>query len=446
MTRPGKFAPTASFDQNEEVGAVQLLNHQWLERLQGFEQLIVGFSGGLDSTVLLSCLASYPFLHPRLLAVHINHGISPNAMDWQKHCEAFCRHLTIPFLAETVQFNRSSNVEDEARKARYEVFSRLSHKDSCLLLGHHLDDQAETVLLQLFRGAGIDGLAGMTDCDNFSSGMIARPFLKRTREELHHYAFTKQIKWIEDESNNDSRFTRNYLRNEIMPLLVKKWPAVVGNLARTAAHCQQGKKNLYDLALQDCNELKKATPSLLIEPLKDLNDERIVNVLRVWLKKNHIKLPTTAIMKRLVNEVVGASIDAIPLVQWNDICIRRYQGRIYLETKVQNQFPQQIAWPDFPQPLLLAEGQTLYAKKAEQGLAIPLKVQITIRFRQGGETIFLHQQTKALKKLFQEWKVPVWQRDRIPLLYINNQLAAVIGYVVSDAFYTSYAPAWIVNF
>ncbi|RUR12764.1 tRNA lysidine(34) synthetase TilS [Legionella sp. km772] len=428
------------------MDAIHLLSTQWLERLVEFEQLIVAFSGGLDSTVLLSCLASYPFLHSRLLAIHINHGISPNALAWQKHCEAFCSRLNVSFLTESIKFNRSSNIEEEARTARYAAFARILNQKSCLLLGHHMDDQAETVLLQLFRGTGIDGLAGIPAYENFASGTMARPLLQHTREQLHHYAQVAQLTWVDDESNQDSRFSRNYLRNQIMPLLREKWPGVVGNINRTAVHCQQGKKNLYQLALIDCQELEHPGKSLLIEPLKHLGEARIINVLRVWLKKNKIKLPTTAVMSRIVHELLEASVDATPLVAWNDTCIRRYQERIYLDNKRLHPLPECIEWSAFPQSLALNDESILFAKAAKEGLIIPPKAKITIRFRQGGETIVLHQQTKKLKKLFQEWQVPVWHRDRIPLLYINEQLAAVVGYVVSDSFFSSTEPAWIINF
>jgi tRNA(Ile)-lysidine synthase len=190
---PEQHDPLTSVPQEEVVGFTQLLNSQWIERLQQFDQLIVGFSGGLDSTVLLHCIASHAALNSRLLAVHINHGISPNALHWQRHCEDFCHDLNIPFITEEVEFNRSSNIEEEARVARFTVFSRLLNKERCLLLGQHLDDQAETVLLQLFRGAGIDGLVGIQEYSSFSSGIMARPFLTHARAQLHHYALTQKL-------------------------------------------------------------------------------------------------------------------------------------------------------------------------------------------------------------------------------------------------------------
>lgn len=424
-----------------------LLSPQWLERLQQYEQLIVAFSGGLDSTALLFCLACYPSLSSRITAVHINHGLSPHALAWQRHCEQFCRNLNLAFLAESVTFNRTSNIEEEARTARYAVFSRLSHQGSCLLLGHHLNDQAETVLLQLFRGAGVDGLCGMSELDSFSEGAtIARPFLPYTREQLYQYALAHGLKWIEDESNSEIYFSRNYLRNEIMPLLHDKWPGLVANIARAGSHCQQARDNLYELALLDCQEIVDSSSSLSIASLQHLDEGRLINVLRVWFKKNKVRAPSAIITKQLIKELLGAKQDAIPLIQWGDVAIRRSQGRIYLEKNASIALPKEIAWSDFPKPLKLAEEYVLHAKKTAKGLVLPTKASIKVKFREGGETITLHQQTKLLKKLFQEWQVPCWERNRIPLIYINNQLAVVVGYAISDLFYSQKSSAFTIDF
>lgn len=439
-----------------------LLNADWFSRLSHFNQLIVGFSGGLDSTVLLHVLASHPFLLPKLIAVHVNHGISMHSLHWQRDCERFCQHLGINLITQTVHFDRSANLEERARIARYEVFSSLMTEQDCLVLGHHLDDQAETLLLQLFRGAGIDGLAAMTEFGHLELGKIARPFLHHSRKQLEHYAVLQQLTWSEDESNQDINYSRNYLRHQIMPLLRKKWPGVEGNIARTATHCQQAKKNLDALATYDvsCPKIKsleenrtcttfRGLPavngqqtsiknSLFIGLLKGLEFERVSNILRVWLRNNHVQLPATATFHRLIDEVILANASAIPEVSWGEIIIRRYQEHLYLDRKNIDNFPGgMVQWSEFPSPLILQDtGISLLAKKAKQGLVIPKGAQISVRFRQGGEKFYWHGQTKNLKKLLQEWGVPPWLRERIPLVYFNEQLAAVIGYAVSDLFFT----------
>lgn len=410
-----------------------LLTPEWLARLSHFSRIIVGFSGGLDSTVLLHVLASYPSLHSKLVAVHINHGISPNALSWQMHCKQFCEPLNIELITESVHFDRSANIEEGARIARYAVFSSLLDEQDALILGHHVDDQAETVLLQLFRGAGVDGLAAMAESGFLGKGGVVRPFLSHPRFLLEQYAAVHQLNWIDDESNQDVNYSRNYLRHQIMPLLAEKWPGAVGALARTAKHCQQAKSNLDALALLDCPELSAVKKWLLIEPLQQLNFDRLSNVLRFWLKQNQISMPSTLTFNRLIHELIFASEDAVPEVSWGTIIVRRYQSHLYLEEQSTFNLPSCTEWSMFPLPLLL-EHITVVAKKSNQGLVVPEGAKITIKFRQGGEEFKWHGQTKRLKKLFQEWEIPPWLRERTPLLYIDGTLAAVVGYAVSDLF------------
>ncbi|BCA94991.1 tRNA(Ile)-lysidine synthase [Legionella antarctica] len=423
-----------------------LLNAEWIARLREFNKLIIGFSGGLDSTVLLHVLATHSLLRHKLIAVHINHGISSNAEYWQNHCEQFCLNSGIDFLARSVQFDRSANVEEQARIARYTVFSSLLEAQrDCLVLAHHQDDQAETVLLQLFRGAGVDGLAAMSELSALGLGALARPLLIYSREQLEHYAASHQLKWIEDESNLEINYSRNYLRHQIMPLLLKKWPGVAGNIARTSIHCQQAKANLDDLAIGDNKELLVPRNSLFIEPLKKLSTERLTNVLRVWLKKNQIQLPSTATFQRLIHELICAGLDATPIVSWGEIQVRRYQQHLYLDKKKELSLPNCIEWTEFPLPLALTEYNFyVTAKKTKQGLIVPPKAKVVLRFREGGEHFCWHGQTKQLKKLFQEWAIPPWLRAKIPLLFINDELAAVVGYAVSDLFFSSNSSkAWL---
>nr|WP_241480414.1 tRNA lysidine(34) synthetase TilS [Legionella norrlandica] len=383
-------------------------------------------------------LASFPQLRDKLSAVHINHGISSNSKNWQHHCEQVCLSLGLDFIAKSIDFDRSVNIEEAARTARYGCFSSLLTKHDCLILAHHLDDQAETVLLQLFRGAGIGGLGAMHELSSLGKGQLARPFLVHSRIQLEHYADCYELRWIEDESNQDIKYSRNYLRHRIMPLLVEKWPGVVGNIARAATHCQQAKANLEALAFHDCPELSVAMDHLNIELLKELGFDRIINVLKVWLKKNQVQLPSSKTFQRIIHEVIFASSDAMPMVSWGQIQIRRFKQCIYLFGIDKINLPDVIKWQQFPAPLRCLDAKIhLKAIQAEKGAMIPDEAKIDIRFRKGGEEFYWRGQTRHLKKLFQEWQVPPWIRDKVPLVYINDQLACVVGYAVSDLFFTT---------
>lgn len=400
-----------------------------------FPKLVVGLSGGLDSTVLLHLLVSQPTLRSRLLAVHVNHDLSPNASMWQAHCQHLCLSLHVDFVAHTIAFDKKSNIEEAARIARYALFSSLLQNNYCLILGHHLDDQAETLLLNLFRGAGIAGLAAMTPLSQVGNAKLARPLLSCSRQELEAYALAHHLNFIHDESNLDSRYSRNFLRQELIPLLKSRWPTVVSNIAKTANHCQEAQQNLEDLACIDSNELLASKSYLLIEPLKNLSPSRLKNILKIWLKKNHIQMPSSQINQLLIQELIFAAQDSMPKITWGTVQIRRYQQILYIDT-AEDLKPQALDWTNFPHALSLSDTRRLIAKKSEQGLKLPKQAIVNVRFRKGGEELVWHGQTKQLKKLFQEWSIPPWQRDKIPLIYVNDQLAAVVGYVVSDLFFS----------
>lgn len=403
-----------------------------LAKFAAFTQVFVGYSGGLDSTVLLHALANQPKLHTKLQAIHIHHGLSMNADAWQRHCEIFCKALNIPLIVRHVDVNKHNNVEEYARTARYKAFADLISAQDGLLLGHHQDDQAETLLLQLLRGAGIDGLAAMPIQKQLPKGKLFRPFLSYSRQQLEAYAKQHGLAWIEDESNLDHEFSRNYLRHHIMPKLKERWPQVVNNLARSASHCQQAKANLEALAAMDCEILNKRT--LDVSPLLKLGHARLSNVLRVWLQHNNVRRPSTTILNRIIDELVLGRVDAVPLVVWNNVKLRRHREILHLIDD-NNPKGESKIWEDFPAMLPLDNGQVLQAIIADTGLYIPEKSKLEIRFRHGGESFYWHKQTKKLKKLFQEWNIPSWKRDSIPLLYINNDLAAVVGFAISDHYF-----------
>lgn len=418
-----------------------LISKQWQQSLAKYQTLFVGFSGGLDSTVLLHSLVSFPELVGKLQAVHIHHGLSENADVWQSHCEAFCKGLGIPLLTAPVKIEGLANIEESARMARYKVFSSLLATHDCLLLAHHGDDQAETLLLQLLRGAGIDGMAAMLPITPLATGEVIRPFLQYSRQTLEAYAREHALTAIEDESNQNSAFSRNYLRHQIMPLLQEKWPNAARNLARSAMHCQQAKVNLETLATLDCEGLLEPQDTLLLSrPLLTLGRVRLANVLRHWLKKNKIRLPSAIVLERLMDEVIFASPDAMPVVAWGGYVVRRYQQTLYILKESPNAPPhQRIEWTTFPEPLLIPghcdSPVCVLASQREKGLIVPTGCHIHIAFRQGGELFYWRGQNKQLKKLLQQWHVPPWLRDWVPLLYIDGYLAAVVGFAISDRFY-----------
>lgn len=413
-----------------------LLNEYWLTTLLAYNKLIVGFSGGLDSTVLLHLMAQQPALIGKLHAVHIHHGLSEYADAWLLHCKQACKSLSVPLTVRKVQCDSHSNIEEGARIARYRAFSAFINDNDALVLAHHADDQAETLLLQLFRGAGIDGMAAMTSMKALTKGELLRPFLEHSRRALEAYAHDHQLTWVEDESNQSHAFSRNFLRHRVMPLLQEKWPGVAGNLARSAKHCQQAKLNLDSLANLDIKDLNQQGTRLSLLSLRSLSRERMVNVLRVWLRNNNIRRPGTLILNRLIDEVILARIDAMPMISIDHVLVQRFQQDLHLIKQTVKPQLGRIEWCDFPHPLPFNADEALYATPTSNGLLVPRGCRVEIRFRQGGELFYWHGQTKQLKKLWQQWRIPPWRRALIPLLYIDDELAAVVGFAISDYYHS----------
>lgn len=404
----------------------------------------VAYSGGRDSHVLLHVMVSLRGdTDCDLSAIHVNHGLNTDAGRWASHCQEVCNQLSVPLDILQVDGRpcRGESPEAAARHARYQAFSHLMEKDDCLLTAHHIDDQAETLLLQLLRGSGPHGLAGMPAFVQFSQGIHARPLLSFRRSELGAYADKHGLEWIEDPSNHDTSFRRNFIRQNVFPALVSQWPAAAETLSRSASHCADAAILLDNLAVSDLQQVQGAQPHLLsIKPLIALDDARQRNVIRYWIKSLGFPLPRQAHLERLQQDVLYAGQDRMPLVCWQDVEIRRYRNTIYVISPLMP-FDHTAVLPWDLQTSLQLPGDlgVLEVRKTEgTGIKASALTQgnISVRFRQGGEAYRPSGNGHAisLKKLFQKQGVPPWQRDRIPLIYIGDQLVAVAGICVCEAF------------
>ncbi len=413
----------------------------------------VAYSGGCDSHVLLHSLAALRSeLSAEIKAIHINHGLSPLANEWEDHCRKICLSLSVPYLAITVNAKaKDTSPEEAARHARYYEWKELLKKDEVLILAHHQDDQAETLLIQLLRGSGVKGLAAMPEKQDFSQGLLCRPLLGFSREEIMAYAVANNLNWIDDPSNFDTDFDRNFLRHDIVPLLETRWPALKKTLSRTATHQAEASQLLTELAFQDWHHLQHNN-QIKIAALLKLTPQRQRNVLRYWIADIcDLLLPSTIQLQRVLDEVITAAEDANPEVIWRGGEIRRYQGMLYAQEKqVESESNTEVVWSDISMPLVLNNGLKLTATASNgKGLSQEkLKnARISVNFRQGGESCrpVGRGQTHQLKKLFQEWQIPTWQRASIPLIYVDNELAEVVGYCQCEPFAATQDEAsWII--
>ncbi len=401
------------------------------------QHILVGYSGGLDSAVLLHALVQLLPQHPtkRITAVHVHHGLSPHADAWLAHCAAQATVLGVAYKAIHVQAKPTAGESPEAaaRTARYAAFTELMTADSVLMLAHHQDDQAETVLLQLLRGAGVAGLAAMPALTSFASGWLQRPLLHLTRKALHAYAIDQALAWVDDESNDNHAFDRNYIRHHIMPLLTARWPAAAACIARSAGHCAEAHQLTRELAALDsgaavipvsslCSAQRNAGIQLPISTLLTLDPPRQRNVIRHWLQTNDFPLPSTNKLDQILQTMLHSRHDATPLVTWSGVEVRRYQQHLYVMSPLPPHDPSwQHVW-DVQNDLVLPAN--IGVLKANDYRALAAGSPLTIQFRQGGEKVkrLGHAHHHCLKNLLQQAGIPPWLRDRIPLIFLNGVL------------------------
>ncbi|QZI69582.1 tRNA lysidine(34) synthetase TilS [Pseudomonas protegens] len=388
----------------------------------------IAFSGGLDSTVLLHLLVDLAHQHglPRLSAVHVHHGLQAAADAWPAHCQAICAAMGVSLQVIHVQVRAGSSLEGAAREARYGAFERLIAANELLLTAQHRDDQAETLLFRLLRGAGVRGLSAMPQSRPLGAGHLLRPLLGMSRAELERYAAEHCLSWVQDPSNADHQYSRNYLRHQVMPSLIARWPQAATSMSRSAAHLREAQGLLDELAMMDLATAEGESdfpwlnlPSLALAPLQQLSPARQRNALSHWLSKRG-RLPDT-------DHWVGweslrdASAQGHPRWRLADGEVHRAGGRIWwLSGAWLQQVKSGIEWQDPGRPLQLPNnGQVFFVGSAPQG---PLH----IRYRQGGEVMQVAGRGhRDLKRLLNEAGLPSFVRGRLPLLYQDDRLLAV---------------------
>lgn len=408
------------------------------------ERIWVAFSGGLDSTVLLHSLVQ---LKPSqsIGAVHVNHQLSPHAEDWQRHCVGLCAELGVALYTESVTVTEAGRgLEDAAREARYAVFSDCLAKGEVMLTGHHADDQMETLLLRLLRGSGPRGLAAMAHKRALGRGFLVRPLLAVRRLELEDYARRHQLSWIDDESNLELRFDRNYLRHQVLPALQERWPEGHKRWQQSVELCAESETLLAELADQDLDAARQRPEwggaSLELGVLQALSRPRRHNMLRHWLRVSQLHLPSAQQLHQVDTQLIEGREDARARVCWQQLMACRFRDRFYI---VRNNQP---AEPPANQKDLVVD---LAGLKSKPLVDIPLPSggclrmrysvksrafgrlrsglpDLQLRWRQGGERCQPHgrEHSQTLKRLLQEADLEPWWRPYLPLIYSGEHLVA----------------------
>lgn len=409
--------------------------------------IAIAYSGGLDSAVLLSLVIE--FCREKdipVFAFHIHHGLSPNADSWLNHCKLVCEQANICFEAKEVYVNKEGKdgIESAARTARYSALGKLClhYQLPLILTAHHQDDQAETLLLQLLRGSGVSGLSGMDPFNHApallgtNDVLLARPLLGQTKSALLSYAEKNAIKYIEDESNFDLRYVRNALRHEVMPVLSKISKNYTACLARSAQHLQAANRLLLELAQLDLIKCKQ-DDALDIEKMREIGKDRVNNLLRFWLSGLGVRMPSTARLAEMRSQLFDARDDAQVTIYHDQLGIHRYKNKIYAAPMSLKESASidtvEFFWSGEDVIYFPAFSGSLYFEPATYGVNENwLKQQkLNLRMREGGERLKLapNRSTRDIKSHFQALKIPFWQRQRLPFLYVENQLlhAACVG-------------------
>ncbi len=405
----------------------------------------IAYSGGLDSRVLLRLCAGLRGLEPgfSFTAVHVHHGLQAAAEEWSQRCHETCAEEGVPFrlLRVDARPRPGQSPEEAARAARYRALSTLMAESDALLTAQHQDDQAETLLLQLLRGAGLPGLAAMPERAAFGPGFLLRPLLGCARRELREYAEAHRLDWVEDPSNLDLGYDRNFLRHAVIPLLARRWPAVNATLSRSAQHCAEAQATLCALAQDLCRAaLDPERGTLRVDRMRGYSEADQRLVLREWLKAAGFRMPSSRVLEQVVKGALGASPGRSPAVRWSEGEIRCYRDELHLLPVLAPFDPAAVMAWDGISPLRLpdANGELMACLTDGPGIAASAWAagRIEVRYRQGGELCRLagREGSRDLKKLFQEAGIPPWVRERTPLVYIDGRLAAVGGSWVCQAF------------
>ncbi len=392
----------------------------------------VAYSGGLDSTTLLHIL-SQSSLSDRTRAIHVNHQLSPMADDWEHHCVVSAHSFGIPCDIEKVEVAKAGRgVEHAARQARYDVFEKYLGDGDIILFAHHLADLSETVLFRLMRGAGLKGLAAMQNMRALGKGQLFRPLLHQSRIDLLHYAQAHHLHWVEDDSNQNTDFDRNYLRHRIFPALEERWPDAKQKIARSSLWLGEADALLSEYGSDDLITCKRQVARfgerIELEPFLSFSGRRQKNIIRTWCDLLGYSLPDAAQLDQL-DSVLQAKEDARPCLSWGSYELRRYQSYVYLVDAVDTHRTEEELQCRTNETVLLPDGSRLTLHSEENNDSV-----FTIRFRsegirckpQGRE----HSQT--LKKLLQEYRIEPWLRDRVPLVYAGDELVAVGDFFKCD--------------
>ena len=409
--------------------------------LINFDRIGVAFSGGLDSTVLLQVIGDYPSLKRKCTALHINHGLQELSDDWEKICEDKALSLGISFKSWKLK-NLQSFSENSMRDERLKIFENWVNDNDIILTGHHLEDQTETILFRIFRGTGLKGLKGISKTATVKNINFHRPFLEKSKKDLLLYAEEKNLNWVEDPSNKESYFSRNKIRNDLIPNIESRWPFINKSITKLSEEAEKGNKILHEVAQEDYSNTKIHNNVLQLDTVRILSKARQENLIRFWLKDENKLQISSGQIDQILRSISKSSRGTREfLIKGDEI------KKIILSSKeiqILNHEPKSlpidlcINW-DFKDSIKIPSGELSVVESFGKGLDKKyIGLNAEIRARVGGEKCkpFGRDKSQKLKNLFQEFEIPDWKRSSIPLIYLNNEIAAVGDLWICEDFHT----------
>ena len=394
-----------------------------------YDEFLIAYSGGCDSTALLYFANKTARKNKiNIRAIHVNHNLNKESKKWENHCKEFCKGINVELYIENVNIilKPGDSIEEKAREERYlSIYSQMGKK-TLMMTAHHGDDQAETFLYQLFRGSGAKGLSSMPRIKKIKKGFHFRPFLAFNKKTLEDFVAFKSLSYVEDLSNNNTDFSRNFIRKEILPSIKRKWPSCASTISRSAQNLSELFKLNEDLAMIDIQKFLVKNICKLSISVRGLDKYRCNNVIRYWISKNNYRMPSSEQMNSIYSNVINAGKDKVPFFLCSEYEIRRHNDYIEIMLPLKKHDPSIIyKWKYMENLIITSLSLNLSWNDLEKRFGRKIAYDVEVRFRKSGENIKLYNSKKSLKDYMREINMPPWKRDRTPLIYIDKELRVI---------------------
>ena len=396
---------------------------------KSYDEFLIAYSGGCDSTALLYFAKQVAKKNKiNIRAIHVNHNLNKESKKWENHCKEFCKEINVELYIENINIilKPGDSIEEKAREERYSSIYSQMGKKTLMMTAHHGDDQAETFLYQLFRGSGAKGLSSMPRIKKIKKGFHLRPFLAFNKKTLEDFLESKTLSYIEDQSNNNTDFSRNFIRKEILPDIKKKWPSCASTISRSAKNISESYKLNEDLAMIDIQKFLVKNICKLSISVRGLDKYRCNNVIRYWISKNNYRMPSSEQMNSIYSNVINAGKDKVPFFLCSEYEIRRHNDYIEIMQPLQKHDSSSIyKWKSMENLIITNLSLNLRWTDLEKRFGRKIDHDVEVRFRKTGENIKLYSSKKSLKDYMREINMPPWKRERTPLIYINKELRVI---------------------